>query len=1445
MPKRPTPAGFGGKKPKQRSPKRADDSGHSSAHAHVLGVLSEGEVEGLINGAQSIFFDETPALNSDNSQNFGDFSWDFRNGSEFQSAMLGYGDTVASETSIGAEVKFNLPVTRNITNSNLDIINVRLAFQLQRFKDNGDVEGNSIDFGIQIKEGTGAFIERYRQVISERYSSLTELEFEFPVNNQGGSISDFQVRVVRYTATATDEETDQKIIRWQTYSELIQVKLKYPFSALIGLRFDSTQFDNIPEMSFLLAGRTVQIPTNAQIAADRGLVFNGAWDGNFYTPASACSDPAWIIWDLLTNERYGLGKYINTASLDRYGMYEISRYCNEFVPDGLGGYERRFSCNVVLEGKEDAWKVLEAFRSIFRGVIYYQGSTIGFAADKPGNAEFQFNQAIAVDGKIERSRSSLTARKTVAKVTWNDPDDNYKRAIETVEDTEGKELYGYQVLEMSAFACTSRGQARRAGLAALITERIESETIIVKVGAIGAQLRPGMIIQFTDTKQANTRLGGLVLYGSNTTTILIDAPLEALEESSISVVLSDGTLETRPILTGASTQTTIIVSPPFSSAPPPETTWTIGTPTVEQELCRVLSIRPDPENNYQVFEVTAVLYRGDKFNAIELGWDLDPRITRRLVPLVVNPPTGAVISATAIPPMLFLAWQHPLLAGKRDQFIARYEVELKAGDSTWETVSTRSANRLEISEGLNFATDYKFRVRSINLLGNSSIWVESNIVQIPLATAPTNLRSIATESRLILGLIGQRPVLAWDLPASFPPQYVIQYEIQISNDGNTWVDLTATTEREYRPVPQIQVQKFYRVRVRDRWGNYSNYSNVFGFTPTPQVLSGTLIFEKEEMLLFNGKAEAFVTLSWSFPGHETEELTNRILLYEIDYRLSSEAEWTNAYADGLKRHQIGPVDGGIYDFRVRLQDIDGEYSVYTFLYNHQIAGKIAPPKNVENLRLIVTSDRTAQLSWEPATDLDVRIGGEVLIHHLQSGTNPDNSTLLAAVAGSADTKAVPLIDGTYLAKFKDSSGFLSIKWASISTSGVAAIQGNIIQAIVAHPLWNGSKNGFTINGSILEVERVFGWGVMGDQWSSIAEDWRSYAPSLSGVRNAVQVAYFELDERLILPSTQEVFISADLVYSAKTITYTEPDPLPDTDGLNIFIDGEEIAAQRAVSNFGFTTDFRSISITEAIRARFDLPTQYDLRSPTPGSALLFEAKTTNLVATDIRIGLKMNPGGNDADNQWKIAGSSADPTVTPVSTTQDGWDVFNIDLSAGMNTRFDEIFFSTLTKTQGIVEFRNVRIITNIYEQYLGVENTSPSTSRTFAEVKTFVNGVWSNWRQLISGSQRLGTQSQFRIVAQSIDNSVTTVERFSIKVDVPDRFLQTTVRTSAVTYTKVTFNPPFIAAPESIGHSVQNGETGDRVLHQNLTNQGVEIYVENKDGIGVSRTVLVFVESY
>lgn len=620
----------------------APDTLRSKQYARLIDLLGEGEIEGLVDGLKSIYLDGTPLQNADGSFNFQDVVVASRTGTQSQEYIPGFGE-VESVVDVSAEVKASASVTRTINDPNLDAIRVTVTVPQMTQQDttNGNLNGSSASIAIDVQTNGGGFVEVVTDTISGKTTSAYQRSYRVNLPGSGP----WDVRVRRTSPDSTTTAVQNKTI-WSDYTTLIDQKLRYPNSALVGISIDASQFRGIPSRGYDVKLLKVLVPSNyfpltrtytrsVTTGADTGVP--QAWDGSFYVAWT--DNPAWCWYDLVTNERYGLGDLIDPALVDKWQMYTIGKYCDEVVPDGFGGMEPRFTCNTYLQTREEAYKVVNSLASIFRGMAFWAGGGMTATQDAPADPIALFTPANVIGGAFSYSGSALKARHTVALVTWNDPADNYRQAVEYVEDQAGIARYGVVQTEIVAIGCTSRGQAHRAGRWLLLTERIETEIVTFKAGLDRARVYPGAVIKTQDPDRAGKRLGGRVL-SATTSAVEIDAPIEieANKAYTLSIVLPDGTIEDRALNNLPGSTTSLTLSTPLSAAPQAFAVWVVAVSDLAPELWKVIAVK---ESAKAQAEIVAVEHYPGKYDLIEYGLALDP-IPTSAIDTVSYPPANIV-----------------------------------------------------------------------------------------------------------------------------------------------------------------------------------------------------------------------------------------------------------------------------------------------------------------------------------------------------------------------------------------------------------------------------------------------------------------------------------------------------------------------------------------------------------------------------------------------------------------------------------------------------------------------------------------------------------------------------------------------------------------------------------------------------------------------------------
>lgn len=941
----------------------------STQYAKVLDLVSEGEIEGLVDGLSSVYIDNTALVDDQGNFNFTGVAFDYRTGTQSQEYIPGF-SSVENEISVSAEVVKATPVVRSITNPNVNAARVTISVPQLTEQDmtNGDLNGSSVTLQIHYKNNGGdwipakvqaasaalsvsngtatsastqisdavisiywtgteaastilqtcdwlleyrstpsgswtalqtgtlsgksksekvfypygeGFVGYYRTVItapsaskSVSFQAPVEGTYEFRVTKisgygtvkinyasgtyyipniviSGKTVSNYQrstrielpapgpwdIRVSRVTPDS-DKTALQNKTYFSSYTEIIDAKLSYPNSAVFGIQIDAKQFNSIPSRAYEIYGIKVKVPNNYNPITRE---YVGEWDGGFNIAWT--NNPAWIFYDIVTNDRYGLGTFIDSNSVDKWGLYSIAKYCDEQVLDGLGSYEPRFTCNAYIQTRYEAYTLLSQLASIFRAMVFWSAGQITCVQDKPADKIALFNASNVIDGQFNYSGSSVKTRHTVCLVTWNDPADRYKQKVEYVEDEEGIAVYGVVQTEIQAFGCTSRGQAHRLGKWLLFSERLETETVNFKAGMDAAMVYPGAVIQTQDSFRSGKRFGGRLLSGSSTTELNLDSSIEIElgKTYELSIVLSDGTVETTNVTNSIGTHSKLTVNPALSTTAITNAIWVLSASDLTPEEWRVVSIT---ETEPGIVEIAALASRQDKYDAVEKDLILEPLNT-----------TSINLDAPIV----------------------------------------------------------------TNLVVEESLYLVTPVV------------------------VGNSVTLSW---TSSAPRFIVSY---VSDQINPVTVETSET-------------------------------------------------------------------SYTFNG----------------------------------------IPIGEYTFSVQPANIFGRRGT-TASVTKEIYGLKASPSDVTGLSLNAISGN-AHITFDPATDLDVKIGGHLRLKHARTSISwNDGIDLGVFIPGTATSAVVPLLQGNYLAKWVDSSGVESVNAVRIETNSPNVIKLNVVELIQEEPLFSGTK----------------------------------------------------------------------------------------------------------------------------------------------------------------------------------------------------------------------------------------------------------------------------------------------------------------------------------------------------------------------------------------------------
>ncbi|WP_097475081.1 phage attachment tail tip protein J [Escherichia coli] len=600
---------------KGHTPREAKDNLKSTQLLSVIDAISEGPIEGPVDGLKSVLLNSTPVLDSDGNTNIAGVTVVFRAGEQEQTPPEGF-ESSGSETVLGTEVKYDTPITRAITSANID--RLRFTFGVQALVETtskGDRNPSEVRLLVQIQRNGGWVTEKD---ITIKGKTTSQYLASVVVDNLPPR--PFNIRMRRMTPDSTTDQLQNKTL-WSSYTEIIDVKQCYPNTALVGVQVDSEQFGSQQvSRNYHLRGRILQVPSNYNPQTRQ---YSGIWDGTF-KPAYS-NNMAWCLWDMLTHPRYGMGKRLGAADVDKWALYVIGQNCDQSVPDGFGGTEPRITCNAWLITQRKAWDVLSDFCSAMRCMPVWNGQTLTFVQDRPSDKVWTYNRSNVVmpdDGAPFRySFSALKDRHNAVEVNWIDPDNGWETATELVEDTQAIARYGRNVTKMDAFGCTSRGQAHRAGLWLIKTELLETQTVDFSVGAEGLRHVPGDVIEICDDDYAGISTGGRVLaVNSQTRTLTLDREITLPSSGTTLISLVDGSgnpvsVEVQSVTDGVKVKVSRV---PDGVAE--YSVWGLKLPTLRQRLFRCVSIR---ENDDGTYAITAVQHVPEKEAIVDNGAHFD------------------------------------------------------------------------------------------------------------------------------------------------------------------------------------------------------------------------------------------------------------------------------------------------------------------------------------------------------------------------------------------------------------------------------------------------------------------------------------------------------------------------------------------------------------------------------------------------------------------------------------------------------------------------------------------------------------------------------------------------------------------------------------------------------------------------------------------------------
>lgn len=812
-----TITGAKGGSQKQHTPVEQPDSAQSMARCRMLLALGEGEFAGGLD-ATRIFLDGTPLGNADGTMNFENVSWDFRPGTQVQTPIPGF-PAVENETSIGVSLTKVTPWTRAISNTQIDAVLVRIGIPgLQQQENDGDIVGTTVQYHIDLAVDGGAYSTVMTKTVTEKLSSLYELTHRI---NLPKARTGWQIRVVRDTADSTSQMLQNKT-QVQAITEVIDARLRYPHTALLYVSFNAKSFSNIPKISCKPKGRVIRIPQNYDPITR---TYGGIWDGTFKWSWS--NNPAWIWFDILTEPRFGLGRRVTPAMLDKWELYRIAQRCDQKVPDGKGGSgtEPRFMFDVYIQAQADAWQVIKDIAAGFNGMTFWGNNMFNVVSDMPADtSKLQILTRASVVGKPTYSSGSEKNRYSSALINFSDPDNHYQDRTTAVMFPDLVKQFKFKQTQLTAIGCTRESEAQRRGGWAVYSNSLD-RIITVQTGLDGFAYVPGTVFAFADERLSGRIYGGRITeYNAALKSVTTDRGTSAVAGDTLMIRTQGGTVESRTIQAVNGQQ--LILTTAFTTEPLPNAIFVIDAGQLRLQYFRVTNLTFNDEEN--TYSITGAEYNGAKYDAVDNNARLDTPPISLLPTGLVSQPTNIAISSydsvrqgQRIATMV-ASWDAPVdKNGKTQADIVAYQAQWKRGDNEWINIPETGLRNIEIA-GI-FSGDYLVRVRAINSGGASSLWTSSVLTHLTGRTGevpkPVGLRTTA---------INWGIQVDWSFPVDTGD--TLQTELQYSVNGNGDNPLLLAGV----PYPQhtytqlglkAGVEFWYRARLVDRIGNQSDWTD--------------------------------------------------------------------------------------------------------------------------------------------------------------------------------------------------------------------------------------------------------------------------------------------------------------------------------------------------------------------------------------------------------------------------------------------------------------------------------------------------------------------------------------------------------------------------------------------------------------------------------------------
>ncbi|WP_307371279.1 phage tail tip fiber protein [Enterobacter ludwigii] len=784
----------------------------SVAKLKMLIAVSEGEIQGDLT-AQNIFLNDTPLANDSGEYNFSGVKWEFRKGTQDQTYIAGM-PQVDNELAVGTTVTTTSPWTRQFTNLSLDAIRIKLSVPVQYlYKDNGEMVGTVTEYAIDLSTDGGA----WKTVVNGKFDGKTTTEYqrdhriELPKSTSGWS-----VRVRRITADASG--SNSKLVnafKVFSYAEVIDSKLRYPLTALLYVEVDSSQFNgSAPKVTCKIKGKLIKVPDNYDPITR---TYSGSWSGGFKMAWS--NNPAWIFYDLVLDEIYGMGTRVDASMVDKWALYSIAQYCDEMVSDGAGGTEPRFTCNVFIQSQEDAWQVLNDLAAVFRGITFWGNDQIYVQADVPqDDVDWVYNASNVIDGLFTYAGGSYKNRYSSCLVSWSDPQNHYSDTVEGVYDSALVERYDVRQTSLTAIGCTSQSEAHRRGRWVLLSNAKDG-TVSFGVGLDGYIPLPAEIIGVADPFRSGKENGGRIR-AVNGRQITLDREIDYAAKDRLVVNLPDGKAQTRTISAVSADKKTVTVATAFSQAPVAGAVWAIDSDNLAIQYFRVTSIAANDDSTGG-FTITAVQHDPNKYRYIDDGVRVEsPPITVTPISVLSAPKNIVVTESDHVSQGLTVASLD--VSWDKVEGAIRYVAQWRKDNGDWINVPVTSAQGFSV-QGI-YSGSYDVRVRALNAQDTSSPWGYGETTYLSGKTGKpgTPLNFLATED------VVWHIDLTWKFPdGSGDTAYTEIQRATTADYANPELLVLVpypAADYQHGPMP-AGVRQWYRARLIDRIGNAGDWTD--------------------------------------------------------------------------------------------------------------------------------------------------------------------------------------------------------------------------------------------------------------------------------------------------------------------------------------------------------------------------------------------------------------------------------------------------------------------------------------------------------------------------------------------------------------------------------------------------------------------------------------------